>query len=109
MPNIWDGCVKIHKACGGVCRWVEAVTRLGAGYHGECLHCGATELYTEEMIPLQDFDERQLLRVAPTDALAGLEWSEYDDWETNQARLRAVVDEVVRKPYYVAGGVQGDV
>jgi len=103
MSKMWDGCVKIHEGCGGVCRWVEAVDRPHVGYTGECLHCGRRNLPVEEMIPLEDFSGRQLLRVAPTDALAGLEWDEYDDWESNQARLRAIVDEVVRRPYREAG------
>lgn len=101
--KIWEACVKIHAGCGGVCRWVEAVERPHVGYTGECLFCDTTNIAVEQMIPLEDFTERQLLRVSPTDTLAGLEWDEHDDWESNQARLREIVDDVVRRPYREAG------
>ncbi|WP_210408984.1 hypothetical protein [Halorhabdus rudnickae] len=97
MPNIWQGCVKIHQGCGGVCRWVEAIDRPGVGYTGECCHCGSTDIPTEQMIPLKDYSDRRLLRVGPTEALADIEWDEQADWEENQARLSAIVDEIMRR------------
>jgi len=97
-PGIWDGCVKIHEGCGGVCRWVEAVDRRGVGYTGECLHCGGQDLPTEQMIPLEPYTHEQVLRVAPCDALASLKWDESGDWDANQHRLRQIVDSVVQRP-----------
>lgn len=96
MPNIWDECAKIHKGCGGVCRWIEAIDHPGVGYTGDCTACDDTNLPTEAMIPIEGVPNQQLLRVAPCSTLAQLEWDEQSNWETNQERLRITVDGIVR-------------
>jgi hypothetical protein len=86
---------KIHEACGGLVRWVEAVDRPGVGWTGECLDCGRENIPRERMIPLDlDSDEQAVLLVNETDReiLARLEWNEDADWTENQNRLREAIN-----------------
>lgn len=86
MSQMWDGHVKIHEGCGGVCRWVEAVLRPGVGYHGECLACGADELPVEQMMPLPS--ELSVTEVtALKDEYADAEWDDDASFDENMARL----------------------
>ncbi len=85
MSQQWDGHVKIHEGCGGVCRWVEAVLRPGVGYHGECLACGADELPVEQMIPMPK--EMSVTEATATPDLESAEWDDDADFDENMHRL----------------------
>jgi len=87
MSEMWDGCVKIHENCGGVCRWVEAIDRRGVDYTGECTACGKTNIPVGGMIPIEFASRVEVLNVAPCETLELLEWSDDDTWEQNQERL----------------------
>lgn len=85
MSQMWDGHVKVHEGCGGVCRWVEAVLTPGVGYQGECLFCGAEELVVEEMIPMPT--ELSVAEARSMGELENAEWYDDDDFDTNMTRL----------------------
>jgi len=90
MPNLWGDCVKIHEDCGGVCRWIEAVTRPAVGYTGQCIRCGEENIPVERMIPVESLDHEEAFTTDPS-ILSELAWDEGKDWETNQARIDTVL------------------
>lgn len=83
----WQGCVKIHEGCGGVCKWVEATHRRGVGYIGECDHCTATTLVQEDMVPIEDVDVTEV-RDIHIIRRKRAEWDENESWEENQRRIQ---------------------
>jgi hypothetical protein len=93
MPNIWDNCVKIHSACGGICRWVEAIDRPNVGYHGECTWCEDTEIPTEHMVPVQGVTHDEMKQV-DREKRRELSYDEDASWEKNQERLRGEVNKL---------------
>lgn len=111
MSRRWEepAYIKIHEGCGGRVRWVEAIDTPGVGYTGECDACGRGRIVVEDIIPVQvrgewsrgsEYDVREAVLDASTEALAGLEWDEKSDFETNQSRLRAVF----QNPEFVTDG-----
>lgn len=83
----WQGCVKIHEGCGGICKWVEALHTPGVGYYGECLHCSATQLTIEDMVPVSNVDP-DTLRDVPIDQRKQVDWNDGEGWLKNQERIK---------------------
>jgi hypothetical protein len=88
--------LKIHDGCGGLVRWVEAIDTPGVGFTGECVSCYDTDLPKERIVPVEapaGTDERaSVLAMCEPERRQYLRWDDDEDWETNQARLRAKVE-----------------
>lgn len=94
MANIWlaqKGVLKLHQGCGGLVRWVEAFDRPCAGWTGECVRCGDTNLPRECIIPV---DLPDGLRVTDVELPSEFtfQWDESATWDENQRRVKAALE-----------------
>ncbi|MDY6777170.1 MAG: hypothetical protein SVU32_00765 [Candidatus Nanohaloarchaea archaeon] len=100
MPSReWERSVKIHEGCGGICRFVEAIDTPNVQWTGECLHCDATSLVLEDMIPIEkhprdsDFTEwLAQVRDVSMERRRRAKWNNDDSWDQNQKRLREALE-----------------
>ena len=93
MPK-WTDLTKIHENCGGIVRWVEAVTDPTTGWTGECLHCGEDRIVVEQMLPIRGLPIEDALEASRED-LAELQWDDEVTWNHNQKRLASEVEDLL--------------
>ena len=96
MPK-WESneVAKIHEACGGLVRWVEAFDDPHVGYTGECLECGQERVVLEDMIPIETADGEiavDLYNSTDLETLRNLRWDDKQGWQPNQKRLREKIE-----------------
>lgn len=92
MSKTWPktSFVKIHEACGGIVRWVEALNQPGVHYTGECMHCASENIPEEHIIPLAyrgDGEYRQAIRSMDLEKRRELQWDDDADFGENQKRF----------------------
>lgn len=94
MPR-WEGCMKIHEGCGGLCKWVEAIETPGVGYYGKCMACQTNRIVVEQMIPITKakVEAGVLLDNDDPDKLSDIKWDSDLDWEENQKRLKEQIQD----------------